>query len=132
MFENRLKNSLNKLSAFKFVIDFVLKLKKALNEDETKYSTFYLNPKAEIIIHGSDIDNVFESIYNTVVTKIQQYQAVGLVWTIDSVEEQNISILEYKPLSGSSHTKLSKQLNHSRKDLINIQNTVNNKCLRWC
>ena len=71
MFENRLKNSLNKLSAFKFVIAFVLKLKKALNEDETKYSTFYLNSKAEIIIHGSDIDNVFESIYNTVVTKIQ-------------------------------------------------------------
>ena len=33
-----------------------------INQDETKYSTFYLNSKAETIIHDSDLDNAFESL----------------------------------------------------------------------
>ena len=47
-----------------------LKLKKTTNKDETKYSTFYLNSKAETVIHRPDTDNVFESIYSKIKTKI--------------------------------------------------------------
>ena len=56
-------------------------------------------------------------------TKIQKYQAEGVGSTIDSVIEQKINFSRYKPLSGSSYVKLSKELNHSSKGLINIQNT---------
>ena len=69
-------------------------------------------------------------IYSTILTKILKYQAEGVAWTIDSVTEQNISrVWKYKPLSSSSYIKLSEELNHSRKGLINIQNTDDNKCL---
>ena len=37
------------------------------NDDKTKYSTFYLNSKAETIINESDINNVFESIYSMII-----------------------------------------------------------------
>lgn len=40
--------------------------------------------------------------------------------TFDSVIEKNINILKYKPVSASSHFRLSRELNHSRKVLINI------------
>ena len=53
-------------------------------------------------------------------------------WTIDSVMEQNINISKYKPLYGSSYIKLPKDLNHSRKGFVNIQNSDDNKCLLWC
>ena len=46
--------------------------------------------------------------------------------------KQNINVSKYKPLSGSSYIKLPKELNHSRKDLLNIQYKDDSKCLRWC
>ena len=45
--------------------------------------------------------------------KITKYQTESSGWTIDSVIEQNINFSKYKPLSGSSSIKLTKELNHS-------------------
>ena len=41
-------------------------------------------------------------------------------WVIDSVIEHNINILKYTILAGSSYIKLTKELGHPRKGLINI------------
>ena len=73
--KHELKNMLNKLRDFKFVRALVLKLKKKTktNKDETKYSIWYSNSKAETTIHNTDIDNVFEvfeATYSTIMTKI--------------------------------------------------------------
>ena len=38
----------------------------------------------------------------------------------------------YNPLAGSSYIKLPKDLDHSRKGLINIQNNNENECVKWC
>ena len=46
--------------------------------------------------------------------------------------EQNINVSKYKPLSGSSYIKLPKELNHSGKCLVNIQNIDAKECLKWC
>ena len=61
--------------------------------------------------------------------KIQKHQAEGLCWIINSVIEKNINISKYKPLSGSSYIKISKEL---KKGLIIIQNTGDSKCLKLC
>ena len=50
----------------------------------------------------------------------------------DSVIVHNINISRYNPLAGTSYVKLSKELDHQRKELINIQNNDGNKCLNWC
>ena len=59
--------------------------KKIGSEDKTKCDTFYSNSKAEIIINESDIDDVFESICTTIISKIQKSlgKTSGLI--IDSV-----------------------------------------------
>ena len=46
--------------------------------------------------------------------------------------EQNIIISKFKPLSGSSYIKLPKEINHSKKGLINLQNSNYKKNLKWC
>ena len=61
-----------------------------------------MNSEREIIIDDSEIGNVFESIYNTIMTEIQKHQAGGLGWTIDSMIEQSNNISKYKILNGSS------------------------------
>ena len=105
--------------------------KKIESDDKTKYNTFYTNSKAEIFINESNIDDVFKSIYNAVILNIQKSLWKGSGWIIDSVIDHNINIWKYDALAGSSYIKLPKELNHLRKELINIQDIVNNECFKW-
>ena len=81
----------------------VLVLKKIKSEDKTKSDTFYSNSKAEIIINKYDIDDVFKSIYITVITNIEKSLGKGSGWIIDSVIDHTISISKYNSLTGSSY-----------------------------
>ena len=45
--------------------------------------------------------------------------------------EEKIKVSKYKPLGGSSYIKFPKELDYSRKSLINIQNSDDNKRLKW-
>ena len=56
--KNKLIDLLTQLKGFKFVTTLALVFKK-IGEDKTKYNTFYLNSKTEIIINESDIDVYF-------------------------------------------------------------------------
>ena len=89
------------------------------------YDTFYLNSKAETLI-TSDIDDVFESIYTTVISSIQESLENYSGWIVNSVINHNINISKYNSLASSSYTKLQKELDHPRKGLINIQTTDGN------
>ena len=63
---------LTQLRGFKFVTTLVLVFKKIESKDKTKYDNFYSSSKAEIIINESDSENVFKSIYTTIIANIQK------------------------------------------------------------
>ena len=86
--------------------------------------------KTETIINETDINNVLESIYTTVILNIQKSLGKGSGWIIDSVTEHNISFSKYNPLVGRSYIKLPKELDHPRKGLINTQNIDDNECFK--
>ena len=48
------------MKGFKFVATLVLDFEKIEEDDQTKFSTFYLAAKAETIIIDSEIDDVFD------------------------------------------------------------------------
>ena len=80
--ESAIKNKLKKIQTG--LQTLVLVLKKIKSEHKTKYET---------IINESDIDdNVFKSIYTTVITNIQKIFGKGSGWIIDSVIQHNINI----------------------------------------
>ena len=118
------------LKGFKFVATLVLMFKKIESEDKTKYDTFYLNSKSGIIINESVIDDLFQSIYTTIISNIQKSLGKGSSWIIDSVIDHTISISKCNPLAGRSYIKLPKELGHPRKGLIIIQNIDNNECFK--
>ena len=66
------------------------------------------------------MNNVFESIYSTIISNIQKSLGKGSGWIIYSVIDLTNSISKYNLLAGSSYIKLLKELNHPRKGLINI------------
>ena len=65
---------MTELREFKFVTK---RFKKIESDDKIKYDTFYSNSKAEIIINESDIDDLFESIYTTTISNIQNVLEKG-------------------------------------------------------
>ena len=87
------------------------------SKDITKYDTFYSSSKAEIIIYEIDNDDVFQSIYTTIILKKQKSSGKGSDWIIDSVID--ISFSKYNSLAGSSYLKLRKELLHPTEGLIN-------------
>ena len=103
--KSKLIKSLTHLKGFKFVTTLVLVLKKIENEDKTKYDNFCFSLKAGTVINDSDIDDVFPSIYITVITKIQKSLGKGSGWIIDSVIDHTISISKYNLLAGSNYKK---------------------------
>ena len=69
--KNKLTDLLSQLKDFKFVKTLVLEIEKIQSDDKTLYSNFYLNSKGETIINENDIDDLFESIYSTIISNTQ-------------------------------------------------------------
>ena len=68
-----------------------------------------MNSQPEITWNnGSDIDDVFESIYSVIISNIHKSLGRGSGWIIDSVVDHTTNISKYKPLAGSSYMKLPK------------------------
>ena len=61
-----------KQKKWKLVATLVLLLKKIESDKKTKYGTFYSHSKTETIINESDIGDIFESIYATIISNIQK------------------------------------------------------------
>ena len=106
-------------------------MRKIESEDKTKYDIFYSSSKSKIIISESDTD-LFQSIYTADIPNIQKSLGKGSGWFIDSVIDHAISISKRNPLAGNSYIKLPKELDHPRKGLINVQNTDDSECFKWC
>ena len=122
---------MTQLTFFRFITILVLVFKSIEREDKTTYGNFCSSSKAEIIINESDIDDVFQSIYTTIIRNMQKSLGKSSYWIIDSVIDHTLSISKYNPLAGSSYTKLPKQLDHQRNGLIIVQNIDDNECCKW-
>ena len=75
---------------------------------------------------------MFQSISTAIITNIQKFLGKGSGSIIDLVIDHTISISKYNSLIGSSYIKLHKEWHHPRKRLINIKNTNDNECFKWC
>ena len=82
---------------------------------------FIQTQKQKIIINESDIDDVFQSIYTTIISSIQKPSGKDSGLIIDSVIDNNISISNHNPSAGSSYINLKKELSQPKKGLTNIQ-----------
>ena len=68
---------------------------KVKSEDKTKYDTFFSISKAGIVINESDIDDVFQLIYTTVIQNMRKSLGKRSGLIIDSIIDNTISISKY-------------------------------------
>ena len=119
---------MTQLTGFKFMITIVLMFKKIESEDKVWRFLFKLKNRLSMkLILMICFSQSLQQLYQT-----QKFLRKRLGRIIDSVIDHTISISKWNPLAGSSCIKLSKELDHQWKGLINIQNIDDNQCYKWC
>ena len=121
-------NLLVQTKGFKFVETLQVKFVKHTN-DKKILKNGYFNSTTDLIINETDIKLAIQASQQQILNKIAQWISEGSGWTIQSIENHYINIVNYSPLKGSSYIKLPQELKN--RGLINLQNE-DNECFRWC
>ena len=122
------KNLLVQTKGFKFIETLQVKFVKYSN-DKKILKNGYFNSTTDLILNETDIKSSLQASQQKILNKIAQWVSEGSGWTIQSIENHFINIVNYSPLKGSSHIKLPQVLKN--RGLINLQNK-DNECFRWC
>ena len=123
-------NLLVKTKGFKFVETLQVKFVKYSNDKKIQKNG-YFHSTTDLIINETDIKLAIQASQQQILNKIAQWISEGSGWTIQSIENHYINIVNYSPLKGSSYIKLPQELRNSAKGLINMKNK-DNECFRWC
>ena len=126
--EHLFKNLLVQTKGFKFVETLQVKFIKYSNDKKILKNSFF-NSSTNLIINETDIKLSLQTSQQQILNKIAQWISEGSGWTIQSIENHYINIVNYNPLKGSSYIKLPQELQN--RSLINLQNK-DNECFRWC
>ena len=128
--EHLFKNLLVQTKGFKFVETLQVKFVKHSNNKKI-LKNGYFNSTTDLNINETDIKLSLQASQQQILNKIAQWISEGSGWTIQSIENHYINIVNYNPLKGSSYIKLPQELRNSAKGLINMKNK-DNECFRWC
>ena len=118
------------MKGLKFVETLKVTFKKLVN-DEIVYKTAHFNSKPQTIINNTEIPEALQVSKQQILNMIAIWISEGSGWTVESVDNHYLNIVQYKPMKGSSYIKLPQELRNSKKGLINMKNE-DNECFRWC
>ena len=122
-----LKKQLNEMKGIKHIETLKLTFKKTTidadkNEPKMIFKTAYFNSKAKTTINETGTNESIQTSNQEILTSIAVWLSEGSGWTVESIDEQYINIVKYKPLKGSSYiVKLPSELRNPAKGLINLQ-----------
>ena len=128
--EHHISNILKSMKGLKFVETLKVTFKK-MSDGEIVYKTAYFNSVAQTIINNLEITKSLELSKQQILNKIAVWISEGSGWTIESVDNHYLNIVQYQPMKGSSYIELPQKLRNSKKGLINMKNE-DNECFRWC
>ena len=121
---------LTSMKGLKFVETLRVTFQK-LAKDEIVYKTAYFNSKPQTIINNTEIPEALQLSKEQILNMTAQWISEGSGWTVESVDNHYLNIVQYQPMKGSSYIKLPQELRNSAKGLINMKNE-DNECFRWC
>ena len=118
--ESLFNNLLVQTKGFKFIETLQVKFEKYSN-DKKILKNGYFNSTTDLNINETDIKLSLQASQQQILNKIAQWISEGSGWTILSIENHYINIVNYNPLKGSSYIELPQELRNSAKGLINIK-----------
>ena len=112
---------LTSMKGLKFIETLEVTFKKFVNS-EIVHKTAYFNSKPQTIINNTEIPEALQLSKEQILNIIAQWISEGSGWTIESVDNHHLNIVQYQPMKGSSYIKLPQELRNSSKGLINMKN----------
>ena len=125
-----IESILKSMKGLKFVENLKVTFKKN-SKNEIIIKTAYFNSKPKTIINKTQITEELQSSKHEILNITAQWISEGSGWTIESVDNHYLNIVQYEPMKGSSYIELPQELKHHKKGLINMKNN-DNECFRWC
>ena len=125
-----IESILKSMKGLKFVENLKVTFKKN-SKNEIIIKTAYFNSKPKTIINKTQITEELQSSKHEILNITAQWISEGSGWTIESVDNHYLNIVQYEPMKGSSYIELPQELKHHQKGLINLKNN-DNECFRWC
>ena len=99
--ENHITKILTSMKGLKFVETLKVTFKKQ-DGDGTLYKTAYFNSKPKTIINNTEINEALQLSKQQILNMIAQWISEGSGWTIESVDNHYLNIVQYQPMKGSS------------------------------
>ena len=124
-----IKNHIIKILASKKGLKFIETLKvtfKKMVKDETEYKTAYFNSKPQETTNNMMVVEALKLSKDQILNIIAKWISQSSGWTIESVDNHYLNIVQYQPLKGSSYIKLPSELNNPKKGLINLKTMIMN------
>ena len=128
--EHHIISVLTSMKGLKFAETLKVTFKKLSNK-EIVYKTAYFNSKPQTIINNTEIPKSLQLSEQQILNLVAVWISEGSGWTVESVDNHYLNIVQYQPMKGSSYIKLPQELINSSKGLINMKNE-DNECFRWC
>ena len=125
---NILKNSKKKFHGIKWHIIVKIRFVR-MKDDQPEYTMAYFNGACQKITLDDEIQSGIEKSHMKIVNSFVEFQRNGSSWTLDSVEQIHLKIVEYKPVQGSSYIQTPKSIASSL-SIINPKNK-DDKCFMW-
>lgn len=133
-FERQISSIIETQYLVKVSICFVAVFEKvSVNGDNTENveeQTIYLHSKAAVVDFESDLIEFYEEfIISFILKRIEEIELRGSGFTLSEINELNVQVNYFSPLSGSSFIALPKFLK-SKKTIINVENN-DNQCFKY-
>ena len=113
-------STLKSKRGLKLIETLKVTFKKSVN-DEIVYKTAYFNSKAQTIINNIEIPETLKLSKDQILNMIAKWISEGSGWTIESVDNHYLNIVQYQPIKGSSYIKLPHELNHHKKRIDQLE-----------
>ena len=106
-----LKKQLNEMKGIKHIETLKPTFKKTTvdadkNDPKIIFKTAYFNSKDKTIINGDEINESIQTSNQEILNGIAVWLSEGSGWTVESIDDQYINIVKYKPLEVSSYIEL--------------------------
>ena len=86
-----------------------------MTKDGTLDKTAYFNSKPQTIINNTEIPEALQLTKQQILNFVAQWISEGSGWTIESVDNHYLNIVEYQPMKGSSYIQLPQELQNPKK-----------------
>ena len=129
--ECQIKDEIKTRKAIKFYLSLYADFHLASDTTFKTDPPVVLSTSAAEVFESSDVGEILHRTYQNLVKTIEDFQLTGSGWVLDKLVKLDLHILEFDPLRATSYIPLPKELQNSRKGIVNIRTKTRHVSCGW-